>query len=266
MTTRKQNTDSNIDSEAMTVRSTVVGMFEDRSDAERAIDDLKNAGFSEDQIGVAMRDRTAQGQLMEDTGTQAAEGAAAGIVSGGVLGGIVGALIGVGALAIPGIGPVIAGGALASAFGVAGGTAIAGAGIGAASGGILGGLIGLGIPEHEAEHFERGFKAGGILVTVKAGRQAPEAFAILQRYGADTGPSTPAPANSATTDYARTAAPKTDVADERQGRLQLREEQLDVQEERVQTGGAVLRDYFGSERRYRDDTSYRGPERRLANV
>jgi len=169
-------------------RSTIAGLFHEREGAERAINDLKDAGFAADQIGVAMRDRTAQGELAEDTGTKAAQGATSGALGGGLLGGVVGFLVGVGALAIPGVGPVVAGGMLASALGMGGGTALAGAGIGAAAGGIVGALVGMGIPEEEAKHFESGFKAGGALVTVNAGGRAMDAMAILERNGADTGP------------------------------------------------------------------------------
>lgn len=168
-------------------RTTVAGMFHDRDAAEQAINALQGVGFPGDRIGVAMRDRTAQGELVEDTGTSAAEGAVTGAVGGGMLGGIVGLLVGIGALAIPGIGPVVAGGALATAFGIGGGTAVAGAGIGAAAGGVLGALVGMGIPEEEARHFESGFRAGGTLVTVNAGDRVMDALAVLERYGADTG-------------------------------------------------------------------------------
>lgn len=171
-------------------RRTVAGLFPDRDSAEQAIDELKAAGFTGDHIGVAMRDRTAQGKLIGETGTQATERAAAGAVGGGLLGGLTGLLVGLGVLALPGIGPVIAGGALATAFGVAGGTAVAGAGIGAAAGGLLGALTGLGIPESEARHFETGFRAGAVLVIVDAGPRLLEAMAILDRHGADTGPAT----------------------------------------------------------------------------
>ena len=95
--------------------------------------------------------------------------------------------MGLGALAIPGIGPVIAGGALATAFGLGGGTAVAGAGIGAAAGGLVGALVGMGIPEAEAKHFEEGFQAGGVLVTVNGGDRAGDALTVLERHGADTG-------------------------------------------------------------------------------
>lgn len=285
------------DQSAEAQRDTVVGLFEDRSDAEQAITDLKQAGFSENDIGVAMRDRTAQGQLMEETGTQAAEGATAGVVSGGVIGGLVGALIGAGALAIPGIGPVLAGGALASAFGVTGGTALAGAGIGAASGGILGGLIGLGIPEEEARHFERGFKSGGILVTVRAAGRHAEALDILRSRNADLGPTFAGTAtdrmatDTATADWTTAGGAITGAAatagaydtprafdEDAERRLQLREEDLDLssshEESRLDSeGGAnirarddrVRRERFGgTERRSRNDPSYAGPERRLA--
>jgi hypothetical protein len=170
-------------------RSTVAGVFKDRHDAERAIEALRDAGFTREQIGIALRDRTAQGEMVEETGTHAADGAAAGIVGGGLLGALAGFLVATGALAIPGIGPVVAGGVLASTFGIVGGTAVAGAGIGAAAGGILGALIGMGIPEHEARHFEQGVRSGGTLVTVTAPGRAADAIAILERFGGDTGAS-----------------------------------------------------------------------------
>ncbi|HEY3080687.1 MAG TPA: general stress protein [Chloroflexota bacterium] len=171
-----------------TDRMTVAGLFHDRSAAEQAIHALKAAGFAPDQIGVVMRDRTAQGVLIEETGASAAATATTGALGGALLGGLLGFLVGAGALAIPGIGPIVAGGVLASTFGAAGGTALAGAGIGAAAGGMVGALVGMGIPEDEARHFESGVRAGGTLVTVNAGPRAGEARAILERHGADTGP------------------------------------------------------------------------------
>ena len=173
-------------------RRVVAGLFAEREAAVAAIDGLKAAGFSPDDVGIAMRDQGQQGELAEETGTKAAGGAATGALGGGLLGGALGLLVGLGALAIPGVGPVLAGGALATAFGLGGGTAVAGAGIGAAAGGLVGALVGLGIPEAEAEHFEAGFNAGGVLVTVNGGARAAEAQAVLLRHGADTGPGAPA--------------------------------------------------------------------------
>jgi hypothetical protein len=169
-------------------RSTVAAIFADRNQAERAIDGLRTAGFSGEQIGVALRDRHETGELVEDTGTNAVEGAVSGALGGGLLGGVAGFLVGlISALAIPGIGPIVAGGALASALGAAGGTAVAGAGIGAAAGGLVGALSGMGIPEEEARYLETGFRSGGVLVTVNAGHRAAEALGILERHGGETG-------------------------------------------------------------------------------
>ena len=168
-------------------RKVVAGLFAEREAAVAAIDDLKAAGFTPDDVGIAMRDKGQQGDLAEETGAKAAGGAAA-----GAAGGALGLLVGLGALAIPGIGPVLAGGALATAFGLGGGTAVAGAGIGAAAGGLVGALVGMGIPEAEAKHFEEGFQAGGVLVTVNGGARAADALAVLERHGADTGAGAPA--------------------------------------------------------------------------
>src|SRR5215204_6272094 len=154
-----------------TTGRTVVGLFHNQADAERAIQRLKQEGFSESQIGVAIKDRGRQDELVQGTGTQAAEGAATGAIGGGVLGGVIGLLAGVGALAIPGVGPIIAGGTLAST--------LAGAGIGAAAGGLLGALMGMGIPEEDARHFDEGFRAGGTLVTVSAQGREHEARECL---------------------------------------------------------------------------------------
>jgi hypothetical protein len=160
-----------------TTSRTVVGLFGHRSAAEAAIRDLRNAGFAEDRIGIAVQERVEQGDLLEDMGGEPAEGAAKGGVSGGLVGGLLGL---VGSLLIPGLGPVLAGGVLAST--------LAGAGIGAATGGLLGALIGLGVPEEDARHFDRAFREGGTLVTVDAGARTPEALAILARHEVDLGP------------------------------------------------------------------------------
>lgn len=186
-----------------TTSRVVVAMLAGRDEAERAVRALHDAGFARDSIGVAMRDRSAEGEVIQETGSRAAEGAAVGAMSGGVLGGLVGLLVGVGALAIPGIGPVIAGGVLASALGVAGGSAAAGAGIGAATGGVFGSLVGLGVPDDDARHFERRFHDGGVLVTVDAGDQAAAAVAVLNAHGADL-------AGAAGASPAASAAPRAD--------------------------------------------------------
>ena len=214
----------------------VVGLFRNQTDAERGIQRLKQSGFNENQIGVALRDRSQQKELAEGTGTQVAEGAATGAISGGVLGGVIGLLAGVGALAIPGVGPIIAGGTLAST--------LAGAGIGAAAGGLLGALVGMGIPEEDAKHFDEGFRAGGTLVTVNAGNRADEARICLFESGADLGPTRARMSTGA------------DPADRMAG-------ERSVVESSYSEGSEPWR---GNERRYRHDSSYSGPERRVAQV
>jgi hypothetical protein len=166
-------------------RKAVAALFHNPADGERAINALKAAGFKGDQIGVAMRDRNAQGYLIEEHGTKATEGAVSGAVGGGLLGGLAGFLVGIGALAIPGIGPVVSAGILSTALA----TAATGAGVGAVVGGVAGALVGLGIPDHEAKYFDEGFRKGGMLVTVNAPKRTAEAAEILERSGADLGAS-----------------------------------------------------------------------------
>jgi hypothetical protein len=141
------------------------GLYSDVPAAERGIRRFRDAGYPGERIGIVSRDAAAK-DVADDTGARAATGAATGAVAGGVLGGVAGLLVGIGALAIPGIGPVVAGGMLASAFGLGGGTAVAGAGIGAAAGGLLGALTGLGFSDDEARYYDEGVRGGRTLVTV----------------------------------------------------------------------------------------------------
>lgn len=157
-------------------RSTVVGVFRTREQARDAIDALKNAGFSSQDIGILMQDKGDTQEMARDTGTSAGTGAATGAVGGGILGGLAGWLVGVGALAIPGVGPFIAAGAL--------GTALAGAAIGAGIGAVAGALIGMGVPEEEAKWYEGEVHGGGTLVTVRSDTRHDEARRILKDHGA----------------------------------------------------------------------------------
>jgi hypothetical protein len=153
-----------------TTHETLVCVFDSRDDADNAVQELHNLGYGAEDIGFAMRgeDQGMAGTSDFDTGTKAGEGA----VAGGIAGGILGALA---ALTIPGVGPVIAGGALATALG--------GAAAGVAAGGLLGGLVGLGIPEEEARYYESEFQAGRGIVTVRAGNRYSEVVNVLNRWG-----------------------------------------------------------------------------------
>ena len=167
---------------------TVVGLFDTSAEAQSAVQELINSGFQRNDISLVAND--AQGQYANyrevgATGSSTAEGAGAGAVGGGVLGGVLGLLVGVGALAIPGIGPVLAAGPLAAALGAAGASTLVGAGIGAAAGGIIGALVGAGIPEEDAGFYAEGVRRGGTLVLVKASDDmAQRAYDVMRRYGA----------------------------------------------------------------------------------
>ncbi|HUQ41507.1 MAG TPA: hypothetical protein VM052_03300, partial [Candidatus Limnocylindrales bacterium] len=129
---RTTNTNTNTTNK----RSHYVGVFDERDDAELAAQDLREKGFKDDQIGYAWKDD--EGKTHQE-GNKSGKLAASGAGTGVVLGGLIGAGA---ALLIPGIGPVISGGLLATAL--AGGAT--GAVAGAAAGGISGALLGLGIP------------------------------------------------------------------------------------------------------------------------
>jgi hypothetical protein len=159
----------------MQSRDTVVAVFDDRTDAQDAINALRDAGFMADNISILARDRDEAGRLAEDTGASVAAGAATGALAGGLLGGVAGWLVGIGALAIPGVGPIIAAGPLAAAIG--------GAAIGATGGGIIGALTGVGVPEEDARYYDTEFKRGGIVVTVQAHGRYDEARTIMRQYG-----------------------------------------------------------------------------------
>ncbi|HLI25725.1 MAG TPA: general stress protein [Chloroflexota bacterium] len=159
-----------------TQRNVVVGVFRDSERAREAIAALKDAGFRGDDISILMPNTADAEAMAEDMGTSAGTGAATGAVAGGILGGLGGWLVGIGALAIPGVGPFIAAGALA--------TALTGAAIGAGVGAIAGALIGLGIPEEEAHYYEEEVRGGRTLVAVRADGRYDEAQRVLRHYGA----------------------------------------------------------------------------------
>src|SRR6202162_3973380 len=129
-----------------------------RDQADRIVDQLKTANFSNNDISVLFPDKTTTRDFAHEKNTKAPEGAVAGAGTGGVVGGALGWIAGIGALAIPGVGPFIAAGPIIAA--------LSGAAVGAAVGGIAGGLVGLGIPEMEAKRYEGKVKAGNLLISV----------------------------------------------------------------------------------------------------
>lgn len=137
--------------------ATVCGLFERYEDAARALERLNDMGYGRDHISVIAPENMVKDKLTGDFGT--AEDTAK---SGAVVGGLAGLLVGVGMIMVPGIGPILGAGALATALGS---TAV-GAGLGAAAGGLRGALAEMGVPDVEATAYEKGVQKGGILVTV----------------------------------------------------------------------------------------------------
>lgn len=126
--------------------------------ATQVVDQLKNAGFTSNDISVLMPDKSGTKEFAVDNETKAPEGAATGAGTGAVLGGGLGWLAGIGALAIPGLGPFIAAGPIMAA--------LSGAALGGTLGGVTGALIGMGIPEYEAKRYEGKVKGGHVLISV----------------------------------------------------------------------------------------------------
>lgn len=172
--------------------TTVVALYDDVADAQDAVKELVESGFPREEISLMVRDargetrgdiRLAQegaevtppeqerAEQMDENVHDTTEGA--GI--GAVLGGLTGLVIGIGAMAIPGIGPVLAAGPLIAA--------LTGAGLGAAAGGMIGALTSAGIPEQQANEYAEGIRRGGTLVTVRTTDDtAEEAADILEKY------------------------------------------------------------------------------------
>ncbi|WP_199290453.1 general stress protein [Leptolyngbya sp. FACHB-36] len=197
-----------------------IGVFANSRDVKAALTDLRDSGFSMNQVSVIAKDTNQPDRLagVETTSRpikKAEKGAKTGAVTGGALGGLGGLLVGLGALAIPGVGPVILGGAAATALA----TAVSGSVIGAAAGGLAGGLVGVGIPEDRAKLYNDQFERGDYLVLVDGTEdELRRAEAILNRRGirdwgifdAVSG-STPRTRDSATVDSATVTERKPNV-------------------------------------------------------
>jgi uncharacterized protein (TIGR02271 family) len=160
---------------------TVVGLMDTPREAESVVRDLTSeCGCDRADIGLMARGE----QEMRGAGTDSGEGsevgagALKGAGTGAAVGGVLGLVAGAASLAIPGIGPIIAAGPIASA--------LAGAGIGAVAGGAIGALAKVGVPEEEAHYYAEGVKRGGTLITLHARdeRIADCAAGVMRRHGA----------------------------------------------------------------------------------
>jgi hypothetical protein len=156
----------------------VFGIYKSAESAESAVDSIIAAGFASSDISVLLPDTRSTKEFAHEKDTKAPEGTTAGVTTGGVIGGTLGVLAGIGALAIPGVGPLIAAGPIMAG--------LAGLGVGGALGGIVGALVGMGIPEYEAKRYEGHVKGGGTLLSVHcdSSEQVSRAKDLLKSTGA----------------------------------------------------------------------------------
>lgn len=157
----------------------VYGIYRTRELAETAVDRLTASGFRNEDISVLLQDNVGTKDFAHKKDTKAPEGTTTGAVAGGAIGGTLGLLAGIGALAIPGVGPLIAAGPIMAT--------LAGVGTGGVVGGIVGALVGMGIPEYEAKRYEGRIKEGGILLSVHCDNSdwVKKAKDLLKQTGAD---------------------------------------------------------------------------------
>ncbi|MCX7779331.1 MAG: hypothetical protein N2491_00290 [Negativicutes bacterium] len=150
-------------------QTTVVAVFDSYNGAEQAVNELRRQGFTQEEINIISKKNNEKGggQRYEDDITD-------GALTGGTLGGIGGLLVGAGALAIPGVGPIVAAGPIAAALS------------GAVAGGIAGGLIDWGIPAEAGRRYEAKLAQGSILAIVRTQTaKVGQAASIFKQNGAN---------------------------------------------------------------------------------
>lgn len=170
------------------MKKAVFALANNEEHAQRIVNRLLEAGFSNDEVSVLMSDTKNQNLNVKETfttregnrsfteretrevranrsgflgtekHTKAPEGGTTGAITGGIIGGAIGLLAGLGTLAIPGLGVFIAAGPILAA--------LSGSAIGGSLGLLIGALIGLGIPEYEAKKYENSLRQGHVLICV----------------------------------------------------------------------------------------------------
>lgn len=161
-------------------KATVIGVFKSRNDAEKAVNDLEKKGFSKNEISIITKDEgqgghggRGGGMTMSTASGYTNQNIGDGVTTGGAVGGLAGLLAGAGALAIPGIGPLLAAGPIAGAL------------TGAVTGGVAGGLIDFGIPAASGKRYEEKVREGDIVCLVKSSSdKVEEAAEVFRKNGA----------------------------------------------------------------------------------
>jgi len=163
---------------------TVVGLFDHLAEARDAVQDLVNAGVDREHISTLANNtiNDAPDEVKADSSADTHVNVAAlDAGKGAIWGGAAGLLLGIGSFAIPGIGPVVAAGALATALT----STLAGAGLGAVAGGLIGALVSAGVPESHAHYYTESVRRGSVLVVAETDDSiAQRAAEVMRTHGA----------------------------------------------------------------------------------
>lgn len=155
------------------MKKAVTALYNSYETAERVVEDLTRAGFPREDISIVANDASGEHgtRYVVNDDVRGSEGASVGALAG--------AVVGIGAMLIPGVGPVLAGGPLIA--GLVG--AATGAVTGAITGGITASLINFGVSEDAAGYYAEGVRRGGTLVVVQADEsRVQQAEMVLDRY------------------------------------------------------------------------------------
>ena len=161
----------------------ISAVFDNQSEAETAVRELRDAGVRDTDLSIIARNEGRGATTSDGAGTVTDTSEGDGI-KGAVIGAGAGTLLGIAALAIPGVGPLVAAGAIASSAIPA--AAAVGAGVGAVAGGVTGMLTGHGVSDEDSTYYEGRINEGGVFVSVdtsNAAIPAETARDILYRNG-----------------------------------------------------------------------------------
>jgi uncharacterized membrane protein len=151
---------------------TVIGAFDSRQQAETAVNQLREQGFTTNEISVLAKGAKSETSETFDSDVGNTDTIADGVATGSTIGGVGGLMAAAGALAIPGIGPIVALGPLAAALS------------GAVAGGVAGGLVDYGIPDESGRKFESRLQQGKVLAVIRSEpTKVNQAAQILRQNG-----------------------------------------------------------------------------------
>jgi len=176
----------------------VFGIYQNRVQLADAVNALHKVVFRNTDTSVLFSENEGSKDFAHERHTKAPEGAMSGACLGAVVAGALGFVVAIGAVAIPGIGPLfITAGPIMGL--------LAGVGIGGTVGAIIGALAGIGIPEYEAKRYDGRMKQGGILLSVHC--DSPDWVKRAKDRLKETGAESIASAGEASSDFAKTDRP-----------------------------------------------------------